>query len=149
MSAVNDPPPPCSNRYQQATGVTHELNATNSARSPMRHLVAVAGVAIPNIGRYILNWSSTQYGVLQAALCLSEPAAAAKSQGRTHLSGGEASAMDPAKCLEILGNRGTCSGLHGTHHHGHAAGVLSPQATTTFLFGWQDCQLFVLRRRLP
>ncbi|CAM9298432.1 unnamed protein product [Ectocarpus sp. 12 AP-2014] len=34
--------------------------------------------------------------------------------------------MDPAKCLEILGNRGTCSGLHGAHHHGHAAGPTPP-----------------------
>ncbi|CAM9891355.1 unnamed protein product [Ectocarpus sp. 6 AP-2014] len=34
--------------------------------------------------------------------------------------------MDPAKCLEILGNRGMCSGLHGAHHHGHAAGPTPP-----------------------
>ncbi|CAM9251255.1 unnamed protein product [Ectocarpus fasciculatus] len=34
--------------------------------------------------------------------------------------------MDPAKCLEILGNRGSCSGMHGAHHHGHAAAGPTP-----------------------
>lgn len=131
--------PHCSNRFQQ--GVTSN---TGQVRLTVRGRLCAISCRRQCCKTHF--WP-LQIGVPHtAAFCwtarCSLPTAAA---ARRPISEGGASAMDPAKCLEILGNRGTCSGLHGAHHHGHAAGVLGH----TFFFLWGRTVSFRFRRRLP
>lgn len=125
-------------------GVTNGPNGTNTARLPMRHISRCRRQCCKTHYLAVTNWSSTQPW-RPAGLLASRPLGARCPRQQPDnkarpISAGGASAMDPAKCLEILGNRGSCSGMHGAHHHGHAAaGVLC-------FLKWQDCQVCFFRR---
>lgn len=122
-------------------------------RNLLRRNQPLHGVAPPKQNNYICGARDSRRSAKATEKCPPQP-----STNSSESLTGEVT-MDPAKCLEILGSRGTCGGALHDSHEGHSGVVWMELEMIAFsqvsscnhnVLNFKDCLvfMFILKRSL-